>query len=142
MFIWFLIKKFILLSFSIFLLVASYLSYCVIFSHLIDSNFLDKTSGNEIIIFVSKVFLFCIFVNHRDLFLNKIYIIEFFSLSFFFASYLSYCVIFSDLIDSNLLDKTSGNDIIITVSKVFHFCIFVNHRDLILKHSTQIVNLI
>ena len=58
------------------------------------------------------------------------------------ASYLSYCVIFSDLIDSNFLDKTSGNEIIINVSKVFHFCIFVNHRDLILKHSTQRVNLI
>ena len=65
-----------------------------------------------------------------------------FSIFLLVASYLSYCVIFSDLIDSNFLDKTSGNEIIITVSKVFHFCIFVNHRDLILKHSNQRVNLI
>ena len=65
-----------------------------------------------------------------------------FSIFLLVASYLSYCIIFSDSIDSNFLDKTSGNEIIITDSKVFHFCIFVNHRDLILKHSAQRVNLI
>ena len=43
--------------------------------------------------------------------------------------------------EANLLE-TPENDIIITVSKVFHFCIFDNHRNLILKHSTQRVNLI
>ena len=41
-----------------------------------------------------------------------------FSVCLLVASSMSY---FSDLIDSNLLDKTSGNDIIITFSKVFHF---------------------
>ena len=54
-------------------------------------------------------------------------------ISFVLVEFLSCCVIFSDLIDYNLLDITSGNDIIITVSKVFYFCIFVNHRDLIVK---------
>ena len=48
---------FILLSFTVCLLVLSHLSYCVIFSELIDLNFLDKTSGNNIIT-VSKFFIF------------------------------------------------------------------------------------
>ena len=49
---------FILLSLSIFHLVASYLSYCVIFSDFIDSNLLDKISGNDIITLFQKFFIF------------------------------------------------------------------------------------